>query len=332
MSLKRLWDTTEKKMVFAKWPTWHDCQVWTDEEGSKLYIYDMAQWLEYTPSVSNDGRVYWPQWKPVDWDDEVWFYETNVPTDLYTWESGDEVSYVFKDWDGTVLKEGKVKEWTKPTAPADPTRAATAQYTYTFAWWNPEVAKITKRTTYTATYTATVNQYTATIVSEDTSKWTVDDDSVTADYGTAISANGNVLTIGENTVTATAEEWYEFSSWGTLPETLTEDVTITATFQAVTPTTIPVTAVDLSGQPDIYENVGTTGWTLLSVTPANANDVSTLSVTVANPAICSFNIIYDAEIWVLASVEWLSEWETTAEVFCSWVSQWTINMHISNPQ
>lgn len=302
MTLKRLWDTTEKKVVFAKWPSWHTCQVWTDEEWSKLYIYDMSQWLEYTPSPSNDGKVYWPQWKEVDGDDEVWFYDTNEPTDLFVWESGDEVSYVFKDWDGTVLKEWKVKEWTKPTAPADPTREATAQYTYTFAWWNPEVAKITKKTTYTATYTATVNQYTitfvdedgtteldeqtldywatpvyagetptkeataqytytfsgwtpeiatvtadatytatytattnqytATIESDDTDKGTVDVSEVTADYGTSISAEANVLTIGSTTITATAESGYVFDSWWTLPETLTEDVTITATFEA----------------------------------------------------------------------------------------------------
>ena len=198
-----------------------------------MYYYDMSQCLEYTHSALNDGRTYWPTWKVVDSDDEMWVYDTNEPTDLFAWESGDKVSYVFKDWDGTVLKEWKVKEWTKPTAPADPTRAATAQYTYTFAWWNPEVAKISKKTVYTATYTSTVNQYTATIESADTDKGTVDVSEVTADYGTAISAESNVLTIGSTTITATAGEWYTFSSWGTLPETLTEDVTITATFEAV---------------------------------------------------------------------------------------------------
>lgn len=302
MQLKRLWDTTTKQMVWAKWPSGRDCQVWTDESGSKLYVYDNSKWQEYTPWVSNDGMVYWPTWKVIDGDDEVGFYDTNVPTDLYAWESGDEVSYVFKDWDGTVLKEGKVKEWTKPTAPADPTREATAQYTYTFAGWNPTVAKITKKTTYTATYTSTVNeylitfvdednttldeqtlaygetpvyagetptkeataqytytfsgwdptiapvtwtatyiaqysattnQYTATIASSDETKGTVDVSEVIADYWTTISAEANVLTIGSTTITATAESWYAFSSRGTLPETLTEDVTITATFEAV---------------------------------------------------------------------------------------------------
>lgn len=294
-------------MVFVKWPTWHDCQLWVDEATEKMYYYDMSQWIEYTQSAWNDGRTYWPTWKTVDWDDEMWVYDTNEPTDLFVWESGDKVSYVFKDWDGTVLKEGKVNEWTKPTAPADPTRAATAQYTYTFAWWNPEVAKITKKTIYTATYTATVNQYTVTFVDEDGtteldeqtldywatpvyagetptkestaqytytfSGWTPAIAAVTADatytatyestprnytvtiepnddtmgsvttesvvvaYGTAISASWTTLTIWWAECTATAEEWYTFVSynvaWESLPETVTWDLAITATFQAV---------------------------------------------------------------------------------------------------
>lgn len=287
-------------MVFVKWPTWHDCQLWVDEATDKMYYYDMSQWIEYTQSAAADGRTYWPTWKVVDSDDEMWVYDTDKPTDLFVWESGDKVSYVFKDWDGTVLKEWTVKEGTKPTAPADPTRTG-----YTFTWWNPTVAKITKKTTYTATYTinqytitfvdedgtttldeqtldywatpvyagetptkeataqytytfsgwtpeiatvtwdatytavygATVNQYTAWIESADTDKGTVDVSEVTADYGTAISAEANVLTIGTTTITATAESGYAFSSWGvngeSLPATLTEDITITATFTEV---------------------------------------------------------------------------------------------------
>ena len=60
---------------------------------------------------------------------------------------------------------------------------------------------------------------------------TVDVSSVTVDYGTGISSSDNVLTIGSNTITATAESGYEFSSWGTLPAIVESDLTITATFE-----------------------------------------------------------------------------------------------------
>ena len=230
MKLKRLWDTTTKQMVFAKWPTGHECQVWTDEEGSKLYIYDMAQWLEYTPWVSNAGKTYWPQWKAIDWDDEVGFYDTNEPTELYAWESGDEATYTFKDYDGTVLKTGKVKEGTAPTPPADPTRTG-----YTFTWWNPTVWKITKKTTYTAQYT--INKYTITATSSDADLWTVSPASVAnVEYGTALTVADNVITVGTGTsaptITATAGEWNTFEGWWTVPATVTGNTSVEATFQS----------------------------------------------------------------------------------------------------
>ena len=217
-------------MVFVKWPTGHECQLWVDEVTGKMYYYDMAQWLEYEQSAWNNGRTYWPTWETVDWDDDMWVYDTNNPTDLFTWESGDKVSYVFKDWNGTVLKEGKVNEWTAPTAPADPTRESTAEYTYTFTGWNPTVAPITKKTTYTAQYEASPRNYTVTIGVSPEWAGTVDTQQVTVAYGTEISYTSNVLMIGDNEITATAWSGYDFSSWWTLPATVTENLTITATF------------------------------------------------------------------------------------------------------
>ena len=304
--LKRLWDTENKKMVFVKWPSWHDCQVWTDADGSHLYIYDCSQWIAYNPAAqwAESAKEYWPTRKALD-DEEVGFYDTNVPTNLYNWDGGDEVAYAFKNWTVT-LQSGTVDEgqtpsytWATPTKAATaqytytfsgwkptvgpiykktdfkaqftstvnqytvtfvdedgtteldeqtldygatpvyagetPTKEATAQYTYTFSWWTPTIATVTADATYTATYSSEVNQYTATISSDDETMWSVDVSEVTADYGTTISAEANVLTIGSTTITATAESGYAFSSWGTLPETLTEDVTITATFSAQEP-------------------------------------------------------------------------------------------------
>lgn len=326
MTLKRLWDTTEKKMVFAKWPTWHDCQVWTDEEWSKLYIYDMAQWLEYTPSENNDGKVYWPQWKPVDWDDEVGFYDTNEPTDLYVWESGDEVSYSFKNGN-TVLQSWKIKEGQTPEYTGDtPTKAATAQYTYTFDDWNPEVWPIYKKTTFKAQFDATVNKYTATIAVDPAAWGSVTSESVEADYGTAISAEWNVLTIGETTITATAETWYEFSSWGTLPETLTADVTITATFEA---TIIPVESIsDLPS--DVNWVAGSTYSYYFTYSPNNAEDVENqISIVSSNDSIATVSSTSSDNGYFYVNYYCASAWETTFTHYINWVLAGTTTVTIA---
>ena len=234
MNLKRLWDTENKKIVRAiNKDTNKEYQVWTNDDGSKLYIYD-TEWRELSASL--DVCEYWPVWKELE-DETVGYYLTNKATDLYNWDEWEDVAYAFKNWT-TVLQSWTIAEGETPEYTGDtPTKAATAQYTYTFSGWKPEVWPIYKKTNYSAQFDKTVNEYDLTIDVNDNTMGSVDVAFVEwQPYWTPISAEDNVLTIGEweskTVVTATAETGYVFSSWGTLPASVSADATITATFEA----------------------------------------------------------------------------------------------------
>ena len=90
-------------------------------------------------------------------------FKPTAATTLYAQWTINQYTVQFVNADGTVLQTGK---WDYNATPiysgTTPTKAATAQHTYTFNGWTPTIAKVTKNVTYTATYTSTVNQYTVT--------------------------------------------------------------------------------------------------------------------------------------------------------------------------
>ena len=109
-------------------------------------------------------------------------------------------TYTFYDEDGTtVIKSATVDYGTNIIAPADPTKAATQQYTYTFSSWTPAVpATITDNISFAATYSSTVNQYTVTFV--DWNGTTLKTENV--DYGSAATAPADPTRTG-----------YTFAGW-----------------------------------------------------------------------------------------------------------------------
>lgn len=243
MNLKRLWDTENKKIVWAvdKSDSKKAYQVWTNDDGSKLYIYKKNVWVELD-QTKEDVKEYWPVWKELD-DETVGYYLTNEPTNLFNRDEGDEVAYRFMNWT-TVLQSWKVDEWETPEYTGDtPTKSATAQYTYTFSWWKPTVWPIYKKTDFKAQFDSTVNEYTISIAPNDPDLGAVSESSVAdVPYGTKISIDEETgaLVIGEwdteVVVTATPAEWYGLVNWTddlgeALPATLGGALSVVAVFE-----------------------------------------------------------------------------------------------------
>ena len=153
----------------------------------------------------------------------------------------------FANGDGTTIEAKEYEYGATPVAPSDPTKPATAQYTYTFAGWDKEIATVTGATTYTATFTATTRTYTITWVDGDGN--TILTEQVA--YGETPSYTGETPT-----KTATAEATYEFNNtWSPAIEPVTGDATYTALFteSGIHPSTVIITYVDDEGNVLFYE-------------------------------------------------------------------------------
>ena len=131
---------------------------------------------------------------------------------------------VFADEDGTELKRDTLDYGTMPIAPADPVKAATAQYTYAFAGWSPLVVSVIGDATYSATYSSTVNQYAITFENYDGT--ILQSDNVA--YGDMPQYSGSAPTRE-----ATSQYTYTFKGWTPTIETVTGSATYTAVFDSI---------------------------------------------------------------------------------------------------
>ena len=128
----------------------------------------------------------------------------------------------FVDDDGTQLQQTQVEYGVMPTAPSNPTKESTAQYTYTFAGWTPTLETVRADKTYTATYESTIRNYTITFVDDDGTQL----QQTQVAYGSMPTAPSNP------TKESTAQYTYTFAGWTPEIVTVTGDKTYTATYDS----------------------------------------------------------------------------------------------------
>ena len=132
-------------------------------------------------------------------------------------------SYIvsFVNDDNSIISMQSYKYGEFPVLPDTPTKAATAEYTYTFAGWTPAISIVIADATYKATYNATKNSYTITWLNEDGSMI----DQTTVEFG--------VLPTHADPVKAnTAEYTYTFAGWTPNVVAVLGDATYRATFSS----------------------------------------------------------------------------------------------------
>ena len=175
---------------------------------------------------------------------------------------------VWKNGDSTLETDENATYGSTPSYDgATPTKDATAQYTYTFSGWAPQISSVTGSVTYQAQFTETLRSYTVTFYTEDGLTIL---DTVTVEYGSTVAYSKS--TPVKN---ATEGHTYVFDKWVTTQGgNVADDLT------------------NVIGDRSVYASFKDFVRTVTVYIVSNNNDYGTVSVSALN------NIPYGATITV----------------------------------
>ena len=130
----------------------------------------------------------------------------------------------FNNYDGAEIERASFEYGEIPSCSQNPTRAATAEWTYTHKGWTPALDYVTDATSYTATYDSTKVKYKVTFMNGTT---IIDEQMVP--YGSAAIAPSEVT-----------REGYRFIGWSTTFSNVTNNLTVKALFEEIVYRTIVI--------------------------------------------------------------------------------------------
>ena len=203
--------------------------VFVNYDGTELQSYNL-EYGSMPAYVDTEGNALEKPTKPADNEHTYTFIKwspdiTNVTGPAtYTAQFSSATHFYtirFFDHDGSLIASQQY-EYDKTPSHAAPTRAADAEYTYTFSGWDPTIENVTKDQDYTATYSLTKNKYNITFVDGDGQSVTKE-----FEFGTIPTYSGE----GTPTKTSTDEFDYTFNGqWQPNITVVTGDATYTAQF------------------------------------------------------------------------------------------------------
>ena len=185
-----------------------------EKAADNTYTYEFAGWSPEVVAVTGDVTY------------TATFTQTYIEYNVKFMSEGNIISDVNYHYGDTV------------EVPANPIKDSTAQYTYTFTGWSPEVVAVTGDATYTAIFTETLRKYTITWKNADGTTLETD---LNVPYGTIPTFDG-----AEPTKDATAQYTYTFDGWDKEVVAVVSDATYTAVYSS-TVNTYTITWVNFDG-------------------------------------------------------------------------------------